>query len=29
MHAMAQKDSATLNALLADNLVYTHVRMGL
>ena len=29
MHAMAQKDSATLTALLSDNLVYTHVRMGL
>jgi ketosteroid isomerase-like protein len=24
MHAMAQKDIATLNALLADDLVYTH-----
>jgi len=24
MHAMAQKDMATLNALLADGLVYTH-----
>lgn len=24
MHAMAQKDLATLNALLADDLVYTH-----
>ena len=24
MHAMAQKDIATLNALLSDNLVYTH-----
>ena len=24
MHAMAQKDIATLNALLADGLVYTH-----
>jgi hypothetical protein len=24
MHAMAQKDIATLNALLSDDLVYTH-----
>jgi hypothetical protein len=24
MHAMAQKDIATLNAVLADDLVYTH-----
>jgi ketosteroid isomerase-like protein len=24
MHAMAQKDIATLNALIADDLVYTH-----
>ena len=24
MHAMAQKDSATLNALLSDDLIYTH-----
>ena len=24
MHAMAQKDLATLNALLSDDLVYTH-----
>lgn len=24
MHALAQKDIATLNALLADDLVYTH-----
>lgn len=24
LHAMAQKDIATLNALLADDLVYTH-----
>ncbi len=24
MHAMAEKDIATLNALLADDLVYTH-----
>ena len=24
MHAMAQKDVATLNALLSDDLVYTH-----
>ncbi len=24
MHAMAQKDIATLHALLADDLIYTH-----